>query len=255
MFFFKQKTAYEMRISDWSSDVCSSDLEHCQIWRDGDEYRILDLGATNTTRVNDTPVAEAVLADSDHVTVGESILKFISHTSVEANYHEEIYQLATRDALTDLCNRRHFLEQMEREVARTLRHGRPLAMCIVDVDLFKPVNDRYGHISGDEVLRQIAGLIHQHVRHDDIAARIGGEEFAVLLPECDTDAAYGIAARMRPAVAAETFTPGGESQRITISRSEEHKSELQSLMRISYAVFCLIKKHTTRRDSTTQRAT
>src|SRR3546814_13932064 len=90
-------------------------------------------------------------------------------------------------------------------------------MCIVDGDLFKPVNDRYGHSSGDEVLRQIAGLIHQHVRHDDIAARIGGEEFAVLLPECDTDAAYGFAERLRAAVAAETFTPGGESQRITIS--------------------------------------
>src|SRR3546814_12125881 len=90
-------------------------------------------------------------------------------------------------------------------------------MCIVDVDRFKPVNDRYGHISGDEVLRQIAGLIHQHVRHDDIAARIGGEEFAVLLPECATDAAYGFAERLRAAVAAETFTPGGDSHRITIS--------------------------------------
>src|SRR3546814_19971232 len=127
-----------MRISDWSSDVCSSDL---------------------------TPVAEAVLADSDHVTVGESILKFISHTSVEANYHEEIYQLATRDALTDLCNRRHFLEQMEREVARTLLHGRPLAMCIVAVDLFKPVNDRSGPISGDSLLHPHAGPPPQPVPH------------------------------------------------------------------------------------------
>src|SRR3546814_19795144 len=109
---------------------------------------------------------------------------------------------------------------MEREVARALRHGRPLAMCIVDVDLFKPVNDRYGHISGDEVLRRIADIIHQHVRHDDIAARIGGEEFAVLLPECDTDAAYGFAERLRAAVAAEPLTPGGGSQR---SRSEERR--------------------------------
>ncbi|MFC3715928.1 diguanylate cyclase [Luteimonas soli] len=203
------------------ADLCiahkSVSREHCQVWRDGDEYRIRDLGATNTTRLNDAPITEGTLADGDHVTVGESILKFISHTSVEANYHEEIYQLATRDALTDLCNRRHFLEQMEREVARAVRHGRPLAMCIVDVDLFKPVNDRYGHISGDEVLRQIADLVHRHVRHDDIAARIGGEEFAVLLPECDANAAYGFAERLRAAVAAATFTPGGEPRRITIS--------------------------------------
>jgi diguanylate cyclase (GGDEF)-like protein len=191
--------------------------EHCHIWRDGDDYRIRDLGATNATRVNDVPVAEATLADGDHVTVGESILKFISHTSVEANYHEEIYQLATRDPLTDLCNRRHFIEQMEREIARALRHQRPLTICIIDVDLFKPVNDRYGHISGDEVLRQIADLVHHHARNDDIAARIGGEEFAVLLPECDAGAAYSFAERLRSAVAAATFSPGGEPQRITVS--------------------------------------
>jgi diguanylate cyclase (GGDEF)-like protein len=203
------------------ADLCiahkSVSREHCQLWREGDQYRIRDLGATNATRVNDAPVDEATLCDGDHVTVGESILKFISHTSVEANYHEEIYQLATRDALTNLCNRRHFMEQMDREVARALRHRRPLSTCIIDVDLFKPVNDRYGHISGDEVLRQIADLVHHHVRNDDIAARIGGEEFAVLLPECDADAAYGFAERLRAAVAAAVFTPGGEPQRITVS--------------------------------------
>jgi len=203
------------------ADLCIShksvSREHCHIWRDGDDYRIRDLGATNATRVNDVPVAEATLADGDHVTVGESILKFISHTSVEANYHEEIYQLATRDPLTDLCNRRHFIEQMEREIARALRHQRPLTICIIDVDLFKPVNDRYGHISGDEVLRQIADLVHHHARNDDIAARIGGEEFAVLLPECDAGAAYSFAERLRSAVAAATFSPGGEPQRITVS--------------------------------------
>ena len=203
------------------ADLCiahkSVSREHCQVWLEGDECRVRDLGATNPTRVNDVPVDEAVLADGDHVTVGESILKFISHTSVEANYHEEIYQLATRDALTDLCNRRHFSEQVDREIARALRHRRPLSMCIVDVDLFKPINDRYGHISGDEVLRAIAGLVQRHARHDDIAARIGGEEFAVLLPECDASAAHAFAERLRADVAATLFAPGGETQHITVS--------------------------------------
>jgi diguanylate cyclase (GGDEF)-like protein len=203
------------------ADLCiahkSVSREHCRIWRDGDDYRIRDLGATNATRVNDEAVDEGTLDDGDHITIGESILKFISHTSVEANYHEEIYQLATQDALTELYNRRHFIELMEKEIARAMRHHRPLAMCIVDVDLFKPVNDRYGHISGDEVLRQIASIMHRHVRNDDIAARIGGEEFAVLLPECDADAAYGFAERLRIAIAAAAFSPGGEPQQITVS--------------------------------------
>lgn len=192
--------------------------EHCRIWREGNGYRIRDLGATNTTRVNEKRIEkDTVLADGDQVTVGESILKFISQDSVEARYHEEIYQLATHDALTDLYNRRHFIELADNEIARAMRHGRPLSMCIVDVDLFKPVNDRYGHISGDEVLRQIAALLRKQARNDDIAARIGGEEFALLLPECDTQAAHAFAERLREEIAATVFTPGGEAQHITVS--------------------------------------
>ena len=191
---------------------------HCRIWREGNGYRIRDLGATNTTRLNDRRIEdEAALADGDQVTVGESILKFISQDSVEASYHEEIYQLATHDALTELYNRRHFIEMADKEIARAIRHQRPLALCIVDVDLFKPVNDRYGHISGDEVLRQIAELLRGHARSDDLAARIGGEEFALLLSECDATAASTFAERLREAVASAVFTPGGEPQRITIS--------------------------------------
>lgn len=192
--------------------------EHCRVWRDGNLYRIRDLGATNATRVNEKRIdTDTVLADGDQVTVGESILKFISQDSVEARYHEEIYQLATHDALTDLYNRRHFIELADNEIARAIRHRRPLSLCILDVDLFKPVNDRYGHISGDEVLRQIAALLRAHARNDDVTARIGGEEFALLLPECDAEAARVLAERLREAVAATLFSPGGEPQHITIS--------------------------------------
>ena len=192
--------------------------EHCRIWREDGGYRIRDLGATNATRLNDARLeGEAALADGDQVTVGESILKFISQDSVEASYHDEIYQLAIHDALTELYNRRHFVEMADKEIARAMRHVRPLSLCIVDVDLFKPINDRYGHISGDEVLRQIAGLLRRHARSDDLAARIGGEEFALLLPECDADAAQAFAERLRETVADAAFAPGGEPQRITVS--------------------------------------
>ncbi len=189
----------------------------CTIWREGVTYRVRDLGATNTTRVNDCPIDEAELSDGDHITVGESILKFISHSSVEARYHDELYQLATHDALTDLYNRRHFSEVLDKEIARALRHGRPLTLCIVDVDLFKPVNDRYGHIAGDTVLRRIAALVRAGVRHEDVAARIGGEEFAILLPESDLSTAYRFADRLRMAVAGTVFTLEDEPRHITIS--------------------------------------
>jgi diguanylate cyclase (GGDEF)-like protein len=189
----------------------------CKVWREGNTYRVRDLDATNTTRVNNRPIDEVELADGDHITVGESILKFISHSSVEAQYHEELYQLATHDALTDLYNRRHFSEVMDKEIARALRHGRPLTLCMVDVDLFKPVNDRYGHNAGDTVLRRIAALIRADVRHEDVAARIGGEEFAILLPECDVSTAYGFADRLRMAVADTEFTLEDEPRHVTIS--------------------------------------
>ncbi|MFT4179799.1 MAG: GGDEF domain-containing protein [Thermomonas sp.] len=191
---------------------------HCRIWRDENRYLIRDLGATNTTRLNERRIeGDTALSDGDQVTVGESILKFISQDSVEARYHEEIYQLATHDALTELYNRRHFIEMADKEIARALRHQRPLALCIIDVDLFKPVNDRYGHACGDEVLRQIAALVLRHARSEDLAARIGGEEFALLLPECELDTAQACAERLREAVAAAAFLPDGEPRQITVS--------------------------------------
>ena len=204
------------------ADLCiahkSVSRMHCRVWRDEADYRIRDLGATNPVRINDAHISgDQLLADGDHVTVGESILKFISRTSVEAGYHEEIYQLATHDPLTGLCNRRHFSELADKEIARGIRHQRPLALCIIDVDLFKPVNDRYGHIEGDEVLRILSSVIREHVRDDDIAARIGGEEFAVLLAESDTRSATIFAERLRRAIEATTFQPGGDPQRITVS--------------------------------------
>jgi diguanylate cyclase (GGDEF)-like protein len=203
------------------ADLCiahkSVSRAHCSVWRAADAYRIRDLGATNAVKVNDARIGESVLEDGDHVTIGESILKFISQTSVEARYHEEIYQLATHDALSELVNRRHFCELADKEIARSVRHGRRLALCIIDVDLFKPVNDHYGHIEGDEVLRRLAAVIREHVRDDDIAGRIGGEEFAVLLCESDTDAALAFAERLRLAVAAAAFAPGGQPRQVTVS--------------------------------------
>jgi diguanylate cyclase (GGDEF)-like protein len=195
---------------------------HCALWREAGIYRVRDLGSTNRTRVNDRPVESAELADGDHVTVGESILKFISHASVEARYHEEVYQLATLDALTELYNRRHFQELLEKELARAGRHARPLALAILDVDHFKRINDEHGHIAGDGVLRQIAAIVREHVRGEDIAARIGGEEFAVLLPEAGAQAADAFAERLRAAIEAATFTPGGLQRRVTISIGIAH---------------------------------
>jgi diguanylate cyclase (GGDEF)-like protein len=191
---------------------------HCEVWRTGNECHLRDLGATNRTRVNDRAVESMTLVDGDHITIGESILKFIGEGSVEARYHEEVYQVATHDALTGLYNRRHFSEIADKEISRSLRRDRALTLCIIDVDLFKPINDRYGHIAGDSVLRQLGDVMRAHVRGDDIAARIGGEEFAVLLPEATVEAAGIFAERLRKAVESTAFRITDDvTQNMTVS--------------------------------------
>ena len=192
--------------------------QHCTLWNQDGQFHIRDLGATNPTRLNDMCIdQEALLRDGDRITIGESLLKFIAQDSIEARYHEEIYQLAIHDPLTNLHNRRHFCETADKEIARAVRHGRMLALCIIDVDLFKPINDIHGHITGDEVLREIGAIVRRHARGDDVAARIGGEEFALLLPECSSEDAVQIAERLRSAVAATDFMLQGQPHRITIS--------------------------------------
>ncbi len=190
---------------------------HTKIWREPSGYRVKDLDSTNKTLLNDQPIIEAELKDGDHLTIGNCVLKFMERSSVEARYHEEIYQLATMDPLTGLYNRRHFLELFERELARTASHHRPLALLIIDLDHFKLINDRYGHPAGDVVLKQVASALDAGTHHDFIMARIGGEEFAVVLPEHDARQATQFAQGLCDAIAALDLNEQAGAKRVTIS--------------------------------------
>jgi len=169
-------------------------------------YWIEDLGSTNGTWVNDERVSsKRTLKDGDQIRVGRSILKFMSGANVEANYHEEIYRLMTVDALTQVNNRRYFQEALEREYNRALRYKRELSLIAFDVDHFKAVNDAHGHLAGDAVLRQVAAEVKPKLREQDIFARVGGEEFAALLPEVGAEGALVTGEKVRRIVEAATF--------------------------------------------------
>jgi diguanylate cyclase (GGDEF)-like protein len=131
--------------------------------------------------------------------------QFAAHGALalrNASLLAEVQRLAKTDGLTGLANRRVFEEALDREVARAARHGSPLSVILFDVDHFKSVNDRQGHQAGDEVLRSIGRALQASARAADVAARFGGEEFVMLLPDCATDNAALVAERIRATVAA-----------------------------------------------------
>ncbi|MGZ3461198.1 MAG: diguanylate cyclase [Archangium sp.] len=167
---------------------------------------IKDLESTNGTFVNDEPVrGEKELRHGDLVKLGRTIFKFIAGGNLEAAFHDELYRLTTMDGLTQLYNRRYFEEALEREFSRSRRHERHLALVMFDVDHFKQVNDRNGHLAGDHVLKQLASTLRPRIRREDVFARYGGEEFALLLPELDEAGAVQLAERARKLVEEQRF--------------------------------------------------
>jgi diguanylate cyclase (GGDEF)-like protein len=191
--------------------------QHSKIWREPSGYRVKDLDSMNKTFLNDQPIIEAELKDGDHITIGSCVLKFMDRSSVEARYHEEIYQLATVDPLTDLYNRRQFLELLEKELARAANHRRPLALLIIDIDHFKAINDRYGHPAGDGVLKRVARTVSAHAREEFIIARIGGEEFAAMLPEQGVGDATAFAQLLCESIAALDLGEQAGVRNVTVS--------------------------------------
>ncbi len=209
--------------------------QHCEVWFEEGRYRVRDLKSTNRTRVNEVAIDMAELNDGDHITIGESILKFVSHVSVEARYHEEVHQLATHDALTGFYSRRHFLEIVEREIVRAIRSHTPLSFAIMDVDWFKRINDSHGHLAGDAVLRQVAAEVHGALREGFMAGRIGGEEFAVLMPGVSRGDAFSECEALRQSVARSAFIVRGQRESVTVSLGLAHLGNIHqdrsSLMR------------------------
>lgn len=136
-----------------------------------------------------------------------------------AQLFERMRELSTHDELTGLANRRLFRQQLGMEIDRSRRYGKPLALVAIDIDHFKLLNDRHGHPTGDAALRAVSELLAASVRKVDTVARVGGEEFMILLPRADLGEASLVADKLRLAIAAAEL-PGGREQpagRLTVS--------------------------------------
>jgi diguanylate cyclase (GGDEF)-like protein len=191
---------------------------HARLERRGTRTVIMDTASRNGTLVNNVELEGTVeLQTGDRIKIGPTVFKYLNGTDPDALLHEQIYRTAITDELTDLRNKRFFAEIFGQEHSRARRHARPLSLLVIDIDHFKAVNDTYGHHVGDVTLKAVADVIRLGVRTDDTAARYGGEEIAVLLPETSLSEAVTLAERLRDRISALDVTYRETSFRVTVS--------------------------------------
>ena len=182
-------------------EVMSISRKHARLRYAGSVVTIEDLGSTNGTYINGQPIhGRTVLRSGDRFQTAAVHFKFLHEQDVESAYHLAIYELVARDGLTEIFNKRKFEEELQRELARAMRHQRPLSLIIFDLDEFKTINDTYGHLCGDFILKQVASLARELVRPEQMLARVGGDEFVILAPETGAEGAQALASKIRERV-------------------------------------------------------
>jgi two-component system, cell cycle response regulator len=204
---------------DHSALVINSDLvsrHHATVLRVDSRHVLRDENSTNGTFVNDRRVSgSTALSDGDQIKIGRTVIKY-TRSPLEVGYLEHVMGLATHDALTGVFNKRRFDDAFPAEVARASNGKRPLSLVLFDIDFFKSINDSHGHSAGDAVLRELTTVARGCIEDADLLARVGGEEFAILVPT-GLEAAREKAERLRVAVATHAFMWDAERIPVTIS--------------------------------------
>lgn len=179
---------------------------------------IVDLGSTNGTLINGNKVAKHLLTDGDRIQIGNmTVLKFNFFNELEDSYNEQLYMAANKDYLTQTYNKKYFLDRLRMELSHSRRHNTPLSIILIDVDLFKNLNDKHGHIAGDAILKELAKQISSIKREEDLFARFGGEEFILMLRETTQNNAIQIAEKIRSYVENLEFNIDEKTLKITLS--------------------------------------
>ncbi len=180
--------------------------------------RVKDLKSTNGTFVNDEKVDSRVLESGDRIRLGAATtIRYALEDEVEANVRQRLFNSATHDPLTGVQNKRAFDDQAVRALAYARRHKSPLSLVIFDIDHFKSVNDNHGHQVGDEVLKSVARRVLEAIRLEDTLCRVGGEEFAIVLPGIDQENALLAADRVRTIISRDPFESAAGDLDISIS--------------------------------------
>ncbi|MEI9941702.1 MAG: GGDEF domain-containing protein [Pseudomonadota bacterium] len=182
------------------------------------KYFVEDLGSRNGTFLQGKRITRAEIRDDDWVQLGARVaFRFTLTDSRQEGLLRKLYESSTRDALTGAYNRRHFDDRLRAEIAFAVRHATDCALILLDLDHFKRVNDTYGHPAGDEILRHLGGIANRALRTEDVFARFGGEEFAVILRGASTRGAGRLAERLREALNQQHAVYEGQEISVTLS--------------------------------------
>lgn len=191
---------------------------HARLVRTGEGASILDLSSRNGTWVNGMRVTEQVLKEADLVQIGAShILRFVFQDQLDEAAHRTLVDNAIRDSLTGAYNRGYFLDQLRKDVSSAIRHKQHLSLAMMDLDLFKQINDKNGHAMGDLVLRHFSRAVGTLIRSEDTFGRIGGEEFALILRQCPESEAQRVTERIRHSVEQLDLMHADQRVGITVS--------------------------------------
>lgn len=196
-----------------TEDAVSRSHAEIRLDKESDGYLLTDLGSTNGTFLNDERVGEKhlTLKAGDTIRIGTHVYKYLTSDHIEAQYHEAAYSMMTTDGLTNVWNKRYFLDMLNREIRRAVRAESPLTLLMLDMDHFKNVNDQHGHLIGDEVLREFALRLSNQLREEDLLARYGGEEFSITLFDTNLEQANVVARRCLKSISTAPFqTTAGE---------------------------------------------
>jgi two-component system cell cycle response regulator len=220
---FRLEPGREMEIGRrTSSDVVFQDpgvsRRHATILAEGDGAIVRDAGSRNGTFVNGHAVAQARVSDGARIQLGATTtLRFAMSDSTDAEFQRRITDAALRDPLTGMYNRAMLTERLAAEIIAYRSRARPLALLALDIDRFKLVNDRHGHMAGDAVLKSVAAAIRAAAPPEDVVARWGGEEFVVLVRDASASRGVAVAEQIRAAVAGTVTTWRGTAVRVTMS--------------------------------------
>jgi diguanylate cyclase (GGDEF)-like protein len=206
------------------SETCSR--KHARFDRKGEVWWIADDGSTNGTYVNDEAVKAGPIRRGDLIKIGNTIFKYLAGSDVEAEFIQTIGELMVTDGLTRAHNRRYLTEHLETELQRARRYRRPLSLVMFDMDKFKGINDNYGHLAGDHVLKETSRIVKQMIAEGVVFARYGGEEFALLLPEVELGPTVKLAESIRRAVESNAFVFDNVRLPVTISMGAAQANEL-----------------------------